>query len=686
MLLSAIMDLLLVLRDGHVVRALPLDGNDFFVGRDETCALVLDHTSVSRKHARLFRSSSGWVIRDEGSTNGLMLDDRFATSGELGQGHWAQVGVFTLELLALPAGTAPVAGPANPAGAATDLAGPHKALEALFLLSSEFSTLLNVGDLLEKMIDCLLGIFRAERGFILLYHPRTGKLEPAIVRKMDRLELSNTVSMTVALHAAAERKPVLIDDLTASARFQGALSIERERIRSILAAPLLDGEEVLGVVYLDSQMASRKFAEADCALLETFCGHAAGAVRNAKEKDQLRRDLFRLKALESERERFEFDAEHIVGCSRPMLDVHEQIRALGAEEVSTLILGESGTGKELVARAIHTASPRRDRPFVAVNCMALSPTLIESELFGHEKGAFSGAVEKRIGRFEMADGGTLFLDEIGELSLEIQVKLLRVLQQHEFERVGSTRTQEVDVRIVAATNADLQKAIAAGKFREDLYYRLNVFTIRMPALRERREDIPSLAEHFVRLFESRRHKGISALAPDAMEALISYGWPGNVRELRNVIERAFVLESTERIRSASLPAELTHFRPAAGRLAPARAPAGGFAIGERDLNLARTAFEKAFIQQALARHNLNVTAAAEEMGLPRKSLYRKLEAYGIDLASLQADQEKEERNQILAALRRNAGNVTAASADLGMPRPSLYRKMDAYGIDPKKCF
>ncbi|MBI2942742.1 MAG: sigma 54-interacting transcriptional regulator, partial [Candidatus Wallbacteria bacterium] len=378
------MDRLVVLREGVVTHLLELAPGELSIGRDAANHVVLDHPSVSRNHARLVSSGDSWTLSDLGSTNGILIDGKFVGAGQLAVGAIAQVGAFALQLVRLPGGPAR----SVPAAPQPEISAPFKALEALYLLSGEFSTLLSIGDLLEKMIDCLVGIFRAERGFILLYHPRSGKLEPAIVRKMEKSELSDTVSMTVAMHAATEKKPVLLDDLTATARFQGARSIERERIRSILAAPLVDGSDVLGVVYLDSQMKSRKFTAADLEILEVFCRHASSAVKNANEKDQLRRDLFRLQTLEHERELTEYGTDQIVGASSAMEEVRAQIRALGAEEVTTLILGESGTGKELVARAIHAASARREKPFVAVNCMALSPTLVESELFGHEKGAF----------------------------------------------------------------------------------------------------------------------------------------------------------------------------------------------------------------------------------------------------------------------------------------------------------
>jgi transcriptional regulator with PAS, ATPase and Fis domain len=289
-----------------------------------------------------------------------------------------------------------------------------------------------------------------------------------------------------------------------------------------------------------------------------------------------------------------------------------------------LILGESGTGKELIAKAIHYGSKRKDRPFVAVNCMALSREVIESELFGHERGAFTGATDRRIGRFEMADGGTLFLDEIGELSPAIQVKMLRVLQERQVERVGGNRSIDVDVRLVAATNADLQKLMKTGQFREDLYYRLNVFTLKIPSLRQRMEDVPLLVDHFIQHFNPRMGRKLSGIEQDALQVLMSYSWPGNIRELKNVIERAFVVEKTDKITVASLPHDI------------AQARGQGFTSADLgvdnyppDFHLAKELFEKNFILKYLRAHGGNITATANQLRLPRKTIYRKLEAYQI---------------------------------------------------------
>jgi two-component system NtrC family response regulator/two-component system response regulator HydG len=280
-------------------------------------------------------------------------------------------------------------------------------------------------------------------------------------------------------------------------------------------------------------------------------------LEKALETRQLKRDNAMLRERLHERHRF----ANIVGESGELQAVFDVVKRAAPTKATVLILGESGTGKELIAQAIHEESPRREKPFVKVNCAALSETLLESELFGHEKGSFTGAAGKREGRFELADGGTLFLDEIGDVTPALQVKLLRVLQQKEFERVGGTQTLKVDVRVVAATNKDLGAEVKAGKFREDLYYRLNVVSVTLPPLRKRKSDVPSLVSHFIEKYNEAHGKNVKGLAPGTLNALLSYDWPGNVRELSNVIERAVVLARENELTSDDLPATLRGPRP-----------------------------------------------------------------------------------------------------------------------------
>ena len=319
--------------------------------------------------------------------------------------------------------------------------------------------------------------------------------------------------------------------------------MKREGMQSVCAIPLLSDQRCLGVLFF---MAVREaaFQELRRDLLDQVGSAVAVALDHCltyEEVRDLRDRLVRENVYLQEEIRREHPFEELVGSSPTLLAALRKVDQVAPANTSVLILGETGTGKELIARALHSRSPRRDRPLVKVNCSAISAGLVESELFGHVKGAFTGALERRVGRFELADGGTIFLDEIGELPLETQVKLLRVLQEQEFEPVGSSRTLRVDVRVIAATNRDLQEAVRTGRFRPDLFYRLNVFPIEIPPLRERRADIPQLVMFFLSRFSRNLGKQISAVAPETMQHLRAYEWPGNVRELQNVIERAVVL-------------------------------------------------------------------------------------------------------------------------------------------------
>jgi two-component system NtrC family response regulator len=309
----------------------------------------------------------------------------------------------------------------------------------------------------------------------------------------------------------------------------------------------------------------------------------------------------------------------IVGDSRAMRQVYELVEKVAATKATVLITGESGTGKELIARAIHSRSPRAEEPFVAVNCMALSETLLESELFGHEKGAFTGAVGRRKGRFELADKGTLFLDEVGEIATSLQVKLLRVLQERTFERVGGNLPIGVDVRIVAATNRDLTQAVATGRFREDLFYRLNVVRLNLPPLRERKEDLPSLVAHFVRRYAAEVGRALPQVSQAAMQSIYDYAWPGNVRELENALERAVIMSGAE-IRPADLPLEV---RPEVAEPCAPELP--------RDMGITEAVedLERRMIQRALAEAHGVAAHAAEALGLAKSNLAYKMKKYGL---------------------------------------------------------
>ncbi len=314
-----------------------------------------------------------------------------------------------------------------------------------------------------------------------------------------------------------------------------------------------------------------------------------------------------------------FGVENIIGQSPAMLEVLDVVKQVAPTRATVLLLGESGTGKELIAKAIHQLSPRAKQPMVSVNCAALSPTLLESELFGHEKGAFTGAHERRIGRIEQAQGGTLFLDEIGEIEPSIQIKLLRFLGERTFERVGSNKTVIADVRLIAATNKNLEELVKAGTFREDLFFRLRVVEITLPPLRERTADVPLLAQSFLREFAEENHKTVREFTPDALEALMKNQWPGNVRELRTAIEHGVVFCRGEKISARDLPASV---RSGATPPDPQRA------LARNDLTV--TEAEKQLIIRALKETKGNRTLAAKKIGMSRRTLHRKLHIYQLE--------------------------------------------------------
>lgn len=382
-----------------------------------------------------------------------------------------------------------------------------------------------------------------------------------------------------------------------------------------LAVIMMSGHGTIETAVKSTKMGAYDFIEKPLSLekLLVCVRNALGMVRLKDENDSLRV--------------LAFGERQMTGTSPAMVKLKEQILLVAPSNASVLITGENGTGKELVARSIHFHSQRKEKPFVEINCAAIPEELIESELFGHEKGAFTGAVSQKKGKFDLADGGTLFLDEIGDMSLKTQAKVLRILQERKFERVGGNRTIEVDVRIIAATNKVLEDEIRAGAFREDLFYRLNVVPFTVPPLRERQGDIPLLAEHFLDNFCSREGIGRKVITPEAMEALKGYAWPGNVRELKNVVERLVIMTPGTTVDLNHLPESIVTGEPrhgdGAGRL--------DGVLELSTLREAREEFEKEFILQKLEDNNWNISKTAEVIELERSNLYRKLKSYGIDV-------------------------------------------------------
>jgi Nif-specific regulatory protein len=405
-----------------------------------------------------------------------------------------------------------------------------------------------------------------------------------------------------------EGSAVLAADLIEGS-FDTSESLRAARLSSLLCAPLVLYGRALGVIYLTATDPSTHFEEEHLQLVTVISGLAAVALNNARHVEQLESENSLLRA--------ESHVEHgMVGDSARMRQVYQFIARVATTDTTVLIRGESGTGKELAARALHLNSPRRERAFVAINCAALTETLLESQLFGHERGAFTGAVAQKKGKLEIADGGTLFLDEVGELALALQAKLLRVLQEREFERVGGTRTIKVDIRVIAATNKDLEATVREGGFRQDLYWRLNVISFTTPPLRERREDIPLLAAYFAAESCKRARKKAVRVSTEARSYLMSYDWPGNVRELENAIERAVILGSTDVILPEDLPDSILDAVSSAG------APAAKFYDVLRET-------KKRMILNALQQAGGNYTEAAKLLGVHPNNLHRLVTNMGL---------------------------------------------------------
>ena len=362
---------------------------------------------------------------------------------------------------------------------------------------------------------------------------------------------------------------------------------------------------------IESAVAAMKAGAADYLTKPLHLEELLQKIQRIRERCRLYEENRELREELKERHRI----EGIIGESGQMLEVISLVQRVAPSEATVLIRGESGTGKELIAKAIHYASPRAARPLVRVNCAALPENLLESELFGHEKGAFTGAIAARKGRFELADGGTLFLDEIGDLPLHLQAKLLRVLQEREFERVGSSQTLKVNVRVLSATNRDLDAMIRSGRFREELYYRLNVVTLLLPPLRERRQDLPALMEHFLKHFAAKNGKTIRGFSQAARQALLRYDYPGNVRELENLIERAVVLTRDDVVGRGDLPLTLEESEERTEQ--------------ETQLTAAVEGLERRMIKDALARADAIQTRAAEFLGITERALRYKLKKYGL---------------------------------------------------------
>ena len=543
----------------HVVRIVK-DG-PLTLGRDPTNHVAVGDPAVSRKHCSINEIAADiYELEDLDSHNGTFVNATQISRKTLQHGDRIRIG--TTEFVFLTAseeddvslttrsGRAPGAEvktvSLDPCGLPTDdswIGGMARDLSAFFKIANVINSTPDVPALEHALLDLICEVIPAEQAAIIL---RTSHCdEPGPICTWNRKGLpSQDISIRDELvqQAAWERCAVVVAAVADT-------SPESASTEHVLCVPLVAVEGTLGVIYLSSPASSRPFGEDHACFASSVSRIAAVTLENLLKRDSLRAENQRLRA--------EVEADvTLIGESKPMHRVSDFIGRVAKGDSTVLIRGESGTGKELVARAIHAGSLFSGRPFVAINCAAIPETLLESELFGHEKGAFTGAIATKKGKLEVADDGTVFLDEIGEMSPLLQAKLLRVLQQREFERLGGTRLLAFNARVLAATHKNLEQAIKTGDFRQDLYYRLNVVSVALPPLREHREDIPLLALHFANKYAAKCKRAFKGFAGEARALLLQYSWPGNVRELENAIEHAIVLGLTDEILPEDLPGTL----------------------------------------------------------------------------------------------------------------------------------
>jgi transcriptional regulator with GAF, ATPase, and Fis domain len=614
-----------------------LPHDDLSIGRDAANVLSVPDPSVSRRHCVVSRDSETFRVRDLDSRNGTLVNGTPVQTDQIRHGDQIAVGdsifVFLLhegeeallpgqvefEDNALVRSTIRLQ-PADvlylqPDKILSELPATSRLarnLNALLKISRVVHSIRDLEALQGEILTLIFEVAPAERGAILLDATDPENFASVYARNRTGVDPKSVrVSRTVARQVIEQGVAILGSDVTRDGNFSAVESIVVSQVRSLLCVPLMVFEKVIGCIYLDSTNPVARFDKDHLELATAIAGISAVALENARQIEWLREENLRLNT--------EINLDHnLVGESPRMKDVYQFLARVARTDSTVLIDGESGTGKELAARAVHKNSSRADKPFVAINCAALTETLLESELFGHEKGSFTGAFAQKKGKLEIAHGGVVFLDEIGELPQAMQSKLLRVIQEREFERVGGVRSISVDIRLIAATNRILAECVKAGTFRQDLFYRLNVVSITMPALRERREDIPLLARYFITKHAQRCKIKPRAMSEEARKCLMTYDWPGNVRELENAIERALVLGSSETILPEDLPESVLE------RATPS-------SIGSAKYHSALQETKKRLILSALEEAKGSYTEAARVLGLHPNYLHRLIR--NLDLRS-----------------------------------------------------
>ena len=478
--------------------------------------------------------------------------------------------------------------------------------QAILKITQEINSIHKLEELLRKILDIAMTTLQADRGFIILNEKQMDQFGVPIARNLSQQDLEDltSYSSSVVEKVLKNGESILTYDAQQDDRFKGADSIVLNRIKSIASVPLKRQDKIIGAIYVDHVGKLGFFDEKSLDFLSAFSNQAAIAIENARLISLIQQENENLKQQVFDKYLF----KEMVGESPAMQQVFKLLHKIAQTDATVLIEGESGTGKELVARAVHYNGKRKEKPFITVFCSSLTETLLEDELFGHKRGAFTGANEDRKGLLESADGGTIFLDEVSEISLNTQTKLLRFLQEGEIKRLGEVKPRIVDVRVITATNKILADQVKSGKFREDLFYRLNVIKVQLPPLSERAGDVFILAQHFLEKYKNKTQQNITAFSSETITVLENYSWPGNVRELENTIERAVILANQEKIQPENLQIENVE------------------SIIQSNTTLRD--FEKKLVMKTLAENNKNISKTAKVLEVSRRWLHYRLKEWG----------------------------------------------------------
>ncbi len=566
------------------------------IGRGSANDIAIDDKSLSENHAQIVFDGRDFQLSDVDKSP-ILVNSKKKRRAKIYHNDRIQLGDIELTFSVYDEIVDTAADEGDDRSA--ELAGMVKLSE----FNQRLLEIRSVPDQIDALLDAVIEVTHASKGFVILLQDGDAKI--AAARNLEKRDIPDGVrhlSDSIIQQCVETKKPLIVSDALHDTKFKSSESVMNLKLCSVMCAPLMTQGQLLGLIYVGNDNVVSLFEQSSLDVLTIFAGQASLILQNAILLDQLTLEKSQLSE-ELDTKRF----GEIIGSCPPLLDVFDKVDKVSGTDISVLITGETGTGKELIARAIHRRSLRVDGPFVVVNCGAIPENLMESELFGHVRGAFTGAVATRTGKFQQADKGTLFLDEIGEMPISLQVKLLRALQEKIVMKVGDSKSESVDIRVVAATNRDLEEEIKKGNFREDLFYRLNVVNLHLPALRERGDDVIVIAKYFLKRYSSEYAGRVKGFTPGALAAMRKYSWPGNIRQLENRIKKAVVLADKTLVG----PEDMDLFPEALAAIVP--------------LSQAREEFTRRYILEVLEQNNGNRTKTARDLGVDPRTIFRYLE-------------------------------------------------------------